>query len=99
MDFILVGVDAGGTRTRAVIVADGHVIARKAAGGANPNRVGIAGTVEALTRVLVGLASTVQGRAVAGACVGLAGVSHAEARAAIARAIVASGLAVPGAPV
>jgi N-acetylglucosamine kinase-like BadF-type ATPase len=88
---LVVGVDGGGTRTRAVVAADAgrRVLGEGAAGASNPLRVGVseaAGAVrEAVERACA--AAGVRRTEVAAAEVGLAGVKRADLRAAMLSAL------------
>lgn len=88
---LVVGVDGGGTKTRAVVAADaGHkVLGEGQAGPSNPLRVGVseaaAAVREAIERACV--AAGVRRTEVAAAEVGLAGVKRADLRAAMRAAL------------
>ncbi|MGW5050447.1 N-acetylglucosamine kinase [Actinokineospora sp. NPDC004072] len=93
------GVDAGGTSTRAVAVdAGGAVVGRGSAGGANPNSNGLAA---AAANIAAAVGAALAGRPCAGCLVGMAGSSKLHADPA-AFELVSAALAevgVPGPPV
>ncbi|HEX8709594.1 MAG TPA: BadF/BadG/BcrA/BcrD ATPase family protein [Pyrinomonadaceae bacterium] len=81
---ILLGVDGGGTRTRAVIAdSDGRVLGEGAAGPSNPLRVGIINAAAAIREAATQAcsASGVQPTEIDAAQVGLAGVRRGDLRA------------------
>jgi N-acetylglucosamine kinase-like BadF-type ATPase len=93
---LVVGVDGGGTRTRAVVAADGgrRVLGEGASGPANPLRVGVS-EAAASVRVAVERACAAAGvrrTEVAAAEVGLAGVKRADLRSAMGAALAELGI-------
>ncbi|HXW50608.1 MAG TPA: BadF/BadG/BcrA/BcrD ATPase family protein [Candidatus Acidoferrales bacterium] len=73
----VIGVDAGGSKTLALLVSEsGEVLGRMLTGGANPRSVGQSAAAEALREALAPLLQ----RPVAGICVGAAGLARASDR-------------------
>ncbi|MFC7612674.1 N-acetylglucosamine kinase [Actinokineospora soli] len=92
---LAVGIDAGGTSTRAIAVSpDGAVVGRGAAGGANPNSNGLAA---AASNVAAAVGAALAGRACGCVVLGMAGSSKLLADPA-ALAEFTSALASVGAP-
>lgn len=81
---LALGVDGGGTRTRAIITdTDGRVLGEGVAGPSNPLRVGVSNAAAAIREAIdqACLAARVQRADIAAAEVGLAGVRREDIRA------------------
>lgn len=78
MQEVLIGIDAGGTKTDAVLLRkDGTVLARKRFAGANPNACGLQTCAQTLCEAITSLSD---GKAVAGVFAGVAGITAAGNR-------------------
>jgi N-acetylglucosamine kinase-like BadF-type ATPase len=79
---VVVGVDGGGTRTRAAILAGGHVIGEGTAGPSNPLRVGIANGAAAIRDAVdkACAAALIHRGDLTAAGIGLAGVRRKDIR-------------------
>lgn len=95
-DELVLGIDGGGTRTRAIITdGKGEVLGEGVAGPSNPLRVGITGAVSAVREATdkACAAAAIQRSDIASAVIGLAGVKAAGVRSRMREALGVLGVA------
>jgi N-acetylglucosamine kinase-like BadF-type ATPase len=80
---LLLGVDGGGTKTRAVLCRDDVVVGEGEGPSSNPLAVGEAAALEAIGQAIGRAAASANGAEIAAVCIGLAGVDREYERARI----------------